>query len=141
MPRAIAPKFLNVDFDLRSRLAPAPFIAAFAPRYTVQDLGKQGRRYWVHLGGRSSADTPSDSILEYARMFDRMPPDARRVFDRALREFDIGFEAGSNVPQAGEWVLSKRALEAAARLGATIRVTVYEPSEIVEARQRPVRKN
>ena len=87
-------------------------------------LVKVGRRHWVHLYVSGSASTPSDAIRRYARAFDRLRGPAKRVFARATKEFDIGFEADEGT-RANEYVLSKSDIAVVARLGATVRITVY----------------
>lgn len=117
-------RFVAVDVDITSLSSPASLVSALEPAIRAGHIGKVGRRHWVHLYVSGSASTPSAAIRRYARAFDRLRGPAQRLFARATKEFDIGFEAGEGT-RANEYVLSRSDIAIVARLGATVRITVY----------------
>lgn len=129
-PQAKNPEFIAVDVDIRSRSDLTPLVSALAPNVLVRSVGKFRGRHWIHLMLHGSPPTPSAAIRRYAKIFDRLPQRAQRLFKSAAKEFDIGFEGGLD-PRPGdsvlvsEWVLSARDTEIVERLGASVRITIY----------------
>ena len=70
---------------------------------------------------------PAEVILGFAKLFDRLPTRAKRIWKNAThKEFDIGIQSGFQ-PKPAEWVLEPKVIETVARLGAKVRITVYSP--------------
>ena len=117
--------FLNVDLHVESREDPASLAAALSKDLCSQSW-KLGRMHHLH-GSAYREGTPSQIILALSVPLKRLRGAARAVWSRAsVKEFDIGIEAGFD-RRAGEWIVSAEAVQAVARLGGQIRVTVYRP--------------
>jgi hypothetical protein len=68
---------------------------------------------------------PTDAIVGFASLVAKLsPPDRAAWVNAESREFDIGIQAGFD-PFAAEWVLERGVIEAVARLGGRVRLTVY----------------
>jgi hypothetical protein len=116
--------FLNVDVDVRSRKPLEPLVAAFTDKVSLHYIGRQGRKYWAHFAPYSPK-SPEAAIRALAAMVGRLPGAARRLWDGAdERVFDIGIQAGLR-PHNGEYQLSDASVALIARLGGSIKVTVY----------------
>jgi len=121
--------FLNVDVDLQSATDLSPFIQALGKRIVCTHSGRSGRRYWVRFVLSRQPKSPNDAIRALARLVDSLPPGHRRHWSRAThREFDIGVE-GRGDQHTVESVLDLETLKCVTRLGASLRLTAYPPSE------------
>lgn len=67
----------------------------------------------------------SDAIERFTRLADQLSGNAKHLFARATKEFDIGVEAFI-AAQPGAWLLATKSVQAA-RLGGVIRLNVYAP--------------
>lgn len=128
--QSASPEFIAVDVDIRSVTDLAPLVFALEPVLMVTHIDKSGRRHWIHLMLHGSPRTPSAAIRQYANIFDRLSVRAKRLFKRAAKEFDIGFDGGLDTREGGsvlstEWVLTQKDISILERLGAGVRVTIY----------------
>ena len=123
--------FLNVDLNVWSKTDPTPLARALGDSVGVQFVDRTPRKHWVHFTlSTLHSEEPSAVILAFAALLRRLPPDARRIWDRATREFDVGFQGGLE-PSSAEWVLDAKTVQAAAACGARIRITIYSPKLLV----------
>ena len=147
MPRPSA-ELLNVDLDIESRWDLAPIIDALGEKVIVMHSGKiRGRhRASLELAGPLSLErndpTPDKGILALSRLIERLPPVARRGWDRAsLRRFDVGIQGGRG-PAPGIFVAPLRAatIKRVADLNGEITLTIY-PVDPGAPRARPPVRN
>jgi hypothetical protein len=147
MPRRITDnegtQFLNVDLDVFSKVPLDPIVDAFGKKVFVLHAGKWGRRYSAHfeLTDSGRGQQGDQLIRRFVELVKRLPRRARRLWNEAdRREFNIGIEAAVR-SQIFELRLQPRTLEAVARVGGRIVVTVYAPERVLRrARGRPRRK-
>jgi hypothetical protein len=132
----IQTKFLNVDIDLKSVTDPDPFVQALGSKVLSQRIGKVGRAHWVRLMLVRQPTSPTDVILRFAKLVAKLSSKDRAIWLNAItREFDIGIQGGFE-PTSAEWVLERNVVEAVARLGARVRITVYSPDLLAGDSQR-----
>ncbi len=137
--------FVGVDLHVESRQEMGPLIAALDLQHFAQVWKHRGKHYlhgpsWPMLAGPKPPNGPSDAVLRCAKRLKQLRGAAKTVWNRAtVRELDIGIVCGSE-PTVGEWTVSAEALQAAAGVGAQIRITVYpySPSGVLK-RQPPNR--
>ncbi len=122
------PQFLNVELHVESRQELTALAAALTPAAgTWQSWRHRGTRC-LHGPLGLADETPSELIVAAGSRLKRLRGEARAAWNAAkLREFDVGIQAGRPSPARGEWTLSVDALQAASRVGAQIRITVYGP--------------
>lgn len=128
----IQSRFINVDVEVKSRTDTAPLMRALGKSVMCLYVDRIGRRHWLRLMLWPQPKTPTDAILRFSKLAETLPPTARRIWARATKEFDIGFQGGLH-PSSAEWVVSDKAVKAAARCGAHIRFTLYSPQLLVDA--------
>lgn len=131
----IQSEFLNVDLEVKSRTDTAPLVRAFGKSVMCLYVDRIRRRHLLRLMLSPSArqpKSPTNAILGFVRLVEALPPIARRIWSQATKEFDIGFQGGVH-PSSAEWVVSDKAVQAAARCGAHIRFTLYSPQLLVDA--------
>jgi hypothetical protein len=115
-----------VDLDVRSRRSLGALLAAWpnadAPGYE----GKAPR--WLHLHDPTLFDRePNRSVRALLQRVARLPPAARRCWNEATsRTFDIGIQAGGGPHYYQKVHLTRQTVEAVARVGGRILVTVYD---------------
>lgn len=123
--------FITVDLDIYSKRRLAPLVEELGRKVVVLHEGRWGSRYSasVELGSswNKSADQEIRGLISLIRGL-RSP--ARRLWNAAqTREFNIGIQAAEQAP-IFELRLSPKTLEAVARLGGRIVVTVYAPERL-----------
>ncbi len=123
--------FVNVDLDIKSPTDLKDLTAAFARKTTAIHSGRSGRRHWVRLELLRQPRTPDEGIKRFADLALSLRGTAREAWDNGTKEFDIGIEAGSE-PNPAEWVIGSRTLQAAASVGAELRITVYSPTDVIQ---------
>ncbi len=124
-----ATHFLNVDLELKSRADLGPLLAALDKTTVVLHTRKERGMHYasLELYEFSKYTKPETCIARFVQLVRRLPPTARRLWDRALqRRFDIGIEA---VPNGGTYAshVTVATLRGAAEVCAEIAVTVYAP--------------
>lgn len=120
-------EFLNVDLEIRSATDPWTALQPIARSLFVLHRGRVGRRHRLLLELSGQPTDPGAAILAYARLIQRLRTRNPKALARAALEFDVGIQS-SRRKYSREWVLDPRAVRAAARLGAAIRLTVYAPA-------------
>jgi hypothetical protein len=119
--------FLNVDVDVFSRTPLDALVAAFGENVMVHYVGRERRQYSAHfsLWFPRNADA---AIRNLAELITKLPKPARRMWNQASkRVLNVGYQSGCR-PFSFESEISSAAVAAAARLGASITVTIY-PAE------------
>ena len=120
-------RLLNVDLDVKSVAELEPLTEALGSAVLSQRVGNVGRAHRVRFMLSRQPASPTDAILEFAKLVATLPDDRRAIWEKAQsKEFDIGLESGFE-PFSAEWVLERRVIEAIAALGARLRITVYAP--------------
>ena len=126
MPRrkpAEPTRFLNVDLDLRSSQDLTPLLDTLQPHaHTIHDEpGLTSLELNEH-----AADVES-TLLVFVAAIEALPAPARALWDRCEeRAFDVGIEGGLT-PHSTTFPVTASTLEKLARLGATLRFTIYAP--------------
>jgi len=119
--------FLNVDLDLWSRTPLEPLVQALGSSVVELFVGHDGRRHAAHLEWARSSLKPDVLIQRFVAAIERLPRPARRLWNQARRrEFNIGIQAALQ-PHGFELRLEPATVQAVARVGASIGVTVYAP--------------
>ena len=132
-------QFLNVDLDLKSRTDPTALVEEWEGLLIVQRVKQSTRGHWVRFHLPFPPRDPGDAVRAFAKLTRRLPSPAERIWSRASKELDIGFQAGAQRRERGsaEWVLNARVVKALAELGVNVRITIYSP---VLATKRVARK-
>src|SRR5262249_49352125 len=93
-----------------------------------QRIGKVGRAHWVRLILARQPSTPAHAILRFTKLVAKLSSRIRAIWVNAVsKEFDIGIQAGFE-PSSAEWILKTNVVDALARLGTHVRITVYPPN-------------
>ena|SRR5688572_1142005 len=130
-------RFLNVDLDIYSNEPLDSLVAAFGNRVLVAYLGREKRSYSTHLSLARYPRRTSDAILGLTALVERLPRGARRLWNQAKAKiFNVGIQGGLT-PQSTEFPVSKAAMDALARVGGSITLTVYAAE--VPKRRRTVK--
>ena len=125
-------RFLDVDLEIFSNVPLDPIAEAFGEKVSVLYVGKTEHRYSAHfeLVYDPRRKAPDRIIRGLVRLVERLPKQARRLWDRATaREFNIGIEAAGRSP-ALELRLQPQTLAAVAAVDGRIVVTVYAPERL-----------
>jgi len=89
---------------------------------------KTGRVHWCRLNLERQPMSPTAAVLGFAKLLAMLPRRSRAIWTAATsKEFDIGIQGGIK-PLTSEWVLEPEAIQAAAQLGAQLRITMYSPA-------------
>jgi len=129
--------FLNVDLDVTSRAPLDALAAALSPQVLVNYVGRERRRYTAHFSLYRPRNADA-AIRQWVDRLTALPAPARRLWKEAeTRVFNIGFQSGPG-PQIFEAGIGTAALAAAARLRASVVVTIYraETRVMTEHRRR-----
>ena len=129
-PKAAAARpettFLNVDLDIWSKSPLDSLVKALGRRVFALYVGRRGRRYVAHVEVAAAGSFSADRLIQIlVGLVERLPRSQRSVWDSASRrEFNIGIQSASE-PTSYELHLDPSTVRAAARVNATIGVTVY----------------
>lgn len=128
--------FCNVDLDIFSRARLEPLVAAFGDSVFVHYVGPERGMFGAHVALPSYGQSADTLTRDLCRLVARLPPGARRLWNRAKRrEFNVGVEAGWE-PHSHEIHLEESTIEWVARLGGSIVITTYAP-EVAPTKARP----
>ena len=83
-----------------------------------------------------SPKTPTEAICRFVALAARLRGRAKAAWAASDKELDIGIQGGFR-PNRGEWVVESKAVAAAARIGACLRVTVYSPLQLMKTTEKP----
>jgi hypothetical protein len=123
---------IDVDLHVESRRSLSALHAAL-PGAQPRDVENPR---WVHVAAYTTrrAKTADRKIMELVGLIDRLPRAARRCWNDAVsRTFDVGVQAGPEVPANGpiapfEAVVALETLRAVSRVRARLQITVYPPT-------------
>jgi hypothetical protein len=119
--------FLNVDLDLWSRTPLEPLVHALGSSVIELFVGHDGRQHAARLEWARSSQKPDVIIQRLVAAIERLPRPARRLWNHSRRrEFNIGIQAAMR-PHGFELRLDPATVQAVARVGASMGVTVYAP--------------
>ena len=119
--------FLNVDLDIHASKPLDQLVDAFGKRVIVLHVGGNGRRYSAHVElAASGYGQSADRIVRgLVRLIENLPASSRAMWNAAsVRRFNIGIQAEKR-PPSFELPLKAATVEAIARTGADIVITVY----------------
>jgi hypothetical protein len=123
-----ATSFLNVDLDVEARDDLSVLVDALGPSVYDLHTGRVGRKYQTHLELASSPRRTHNAeavVARFVTLLLGLPPRARRLWNSATRrDFNIGIQGGT-MPHAFEFALAPDTLQAVAKLGARVVVTIY----------------
>jgi hypothetical protein len=120
--------FLNVDVDVFSKTPLDSLVAAFGREVCVNYVGRERRRYSAHFSLYEPRNADA-AVRQLAQLITKLPRPARQLWNQASnRVFNVGFQSGFR-PQALETAIGIAAVKAAARLGASLTVTIYAAQE------------
>jgi hypothetical protein len=125
-------RYLNTDLDLVAERDLAPLVSALRARgvLALYDVvtGEDGRRY-VTLETDEQHDLPETTIVAMLDAIESLEGEARSLWSQcSLREFNIGYNCGKE-PWAFNNGLTNATLLRLARLGASLRITLYPPEK------------
>lgn len=117
--------FLNVDLDISSRDDLAGLADAFRPRLLALHVGRLRRRYWARFELPAQPRNPDIAIRRLVAAIEGLPARQRACWKRAAsRDFNIGIQAADE-PHDSAFPISAATLQAVARVGGRIVITVY----------------
>jgi hypothetical protein len=119
--------FRNVDLEVFSRERLGEFVKGLGRSVHALHEGRWGRRYLACLELHASGygQKPDALIRRMVRLIDKAPRPAKLLWRRAqVRQFDIGIQAALK-PRSFALRLQPATLQAIARLGARVVITVY----------------
>ena len=128
-------EYLNVDLEVFSRESLATFVKGLGRSVHVLHEGRWGRRHaaCLELWSSGCGEEAEVIIRRMLRLLTRMPRSAKILWNRAqVRQFNIGIQAAAK-SRAFELHVRPDTLQAMARLGARLVVTVYAPERLAAA--------
>jgi hypothetical protein len=124
-----ATHFLNVDLDVYSRESLEPLAATLGKKMGVHYVGREGREHGAHFSLPSHGQSAEALTRALCLQVERLPPAARRSWDRARRrDFNVGVQAGRK-PYGHEIRLTEQTLARIARLRGSLILTTYAAGE------------
>jgi hypothetical protein len=116
--------FLNVDLVIYSKTDLRPLVDAMGGKIIELHVGRVRRSYYAYLEISGIPRSAQSAIRNFCRLIQKLPRPAKKLWEGArFRRFDIGIDS---VPRGTHWFeISKEAVAEAAKLNATIAVTVY----------------
>ena len=127
-------EFLNVDLHLKCVASLERVCEAFGRAVMVLHHDRLGRKHWVVLELSRSPKTPTEAIRRFAGLAARLRGRAKATWATSDKELDIGIQGGFK-PDPAEWVVESTAIEEAARMGASLRLTLYSPCQVMKTRK------
>jgi hypothetical protein len=135
--------FLNVDVDVFSKSPLDALAAALAKKVSLHYIGLVGHEVFQLHFGLYNPKTANLAIRRIVKLIESLPRSPRRLWKAAeKRVFDVGFQGGKK-PHCSEFDIDEKAVAAVARVGGSLRITIY-PAPAVEglagnARRRKTR--
>ena len=120
------PYFLNVDLDVRSTSDLGPLMQAMGRRVAVLHCGPVGSRYLLAIETARTHKNPDANVHAMCAIVESLSRPARRLWNAAEKQFDIGYEIGSE-HVASRFTLRNDTVQRIARLGASLAITHYSP--------------
>ena len=127
-------RYLNTDLELEASYDLTPLAVAFAAQgifslnVTQVDQGQWHARFETDR----DHDEPETNIAFMIAAIESLPEPLQKMWSGCtMREFDIGYDCGDE-PCAFDQGLSCHLLERIAKVGASLRITLYPPDDDVE---------
>ncbi|HKS35724.1 MAG TPA: hypothetical protein VJW76_00940 [Verrucomicrobiae bacterium] len=120
------PYFLNVDLGIESASNLDSLAGEMGKRVVVLKSGwaVKPRRHLVVLESSRDHKGPDAAIHALCSVVERLSPAARRIWNAARKEFDVGYDLRPS-ERWSRFTLRTDTLERVARLGASLAVTYY----------------
>jgi hypothetical protein len=125
-------RFLNVDLELRATNDLTDLVQAFSPGVIALNCMALADGYLANLELATEPTEAEGAIRSFVVLIERLPSDARALWNNARRDFSIGVQAGS-VPSSYELALTPAVLQLAANVGARITFVVYVDDPVSSA--------
>jgi hypothetical protein len=116
--------FLNVDLDIRSKSELAPILKEFGRRVALMHCGPVGPRHLLAVETAKQYKDPDSTTHALCDLVDALSPSARRLWDSADKQFDIGYEWAPGL-NTSQFSLRPDTLLRVAQLGARLTITHY----------------
>jgi hypothetical protein len=119
-------RFCNVDLDIESQSDLAILQKDLGPKVVVLTGGPVNDGcHLLRLETATQHDNPDDTICAFCAMLEHLSPTGKRAWRSAhMKVFDIGCQAIRSA-RAGQFSLRNETLRRAAKLGATVGVSIY----------------
>jgi len=119
-------RFLNVDLEIDSASKLDSLAAEMGKRVMVlhSGPGSKPRRHLLALESSRFLRDPDAVIHALCSVVESLSPASRRIWQRARKEFDVGYELRPS-ERSSRFSLRPDTLERVAALGATLTVTYY----------------
>ena len=133
----MAPHFWNVDLDIESKADLSELKAELGRNVCVIDGGPVSPGCsLLRLETAIQYKSADDTILAFCSLIEELSPNARRAWRRAhKKEFDIGHDIAKS-RRYSQFSLRAETLKRMSNLGATLGITIYNPSFVSPARRR-----
>lgn len=119
-------RFLNVDLDINSATKLNSLVVEMGKRVVVLHSGRVSgkKRHLLRLESAGEYDGPDATIHVLCGVVESLSPAARRVWNAARKEFNVGYELRPS-ERYSRFSLRPDTLERMAELGARLVVTYY----------------
>ena len=120
------PYFLNVDLEIESASKLDSLATAMGKRMVVLHSGPalRPKRHLLVLESARYLKNPDATIHRLCSIIESLPAAVQRVWRRARKEFDVGYELRPS-ERSSRFSLRPDTLERMAKLGAILTVTYY----------------
>jgi hypothetical protein len=118
--------FLNVDLEIESSSKLDVLATAMGDRVVVLHSGaaSKPKRHFLAVESARYLKNPDATIHALCSVIERLPSAARRVWEAANKEFDVGYELRPS-ERSSRFSIRPDTLERVAKLGGTLTVTYY----------------
>jgi len=120
--------FLNVDLDLRASKDLSALVQALEPDVMTLTCTAVEDGYLASVELATDPVDADSAIRRFVALIEKLPWDARALWNEARRDFSIGVQAGT-APTSFELALTPTTLGLAAEVGARITFVVYVDAE------------
>jgi hypothetical protein len=119
-------RFLSVDLDINSATKLDSLVAEMGKRVVVLHSGRvpKTKRNLLRLESAGEHNGPDSTIHGLCKVVESLSPAARRVWDAARKEFNVGYELRPS-ERYSFFSLKPDTLERIVKLGAKLVVTYY----------------
>ena len=129
MNRSNETRFLNVDLEVSSAAELDWLVEEFGEDVSNLYCGPAQGHFLATFEARPFSGDANTLIEHLCGLVEALADERRQVWDQAfLKIFDIGYEAGDE-PRAYQSDLRPETIAAVARIGASLRITIYPASD------------
>jgi hypothetical protein len=126
---SVRPYFLNVDLEIESASSLDLLAAEMGERVLVLYVGPVQKHNLLAVESARQHKTPDAAILALCSAVKILSPNAKRLWNAARKEFDVGCEMRPS-ERSSRFTLRPATLAQVVDLGATLAVTFYQSSEL-----------